>query len=198
MITVVAQSILQTLEDYYHTQADNIDAYVRTQDDCVRETLWIQHDQEDDHIELALVFPSEFSTKIWADFTLDEQSQLIEGVSHFLVVCERSRAEKPTTQLELELQAEIDKWLIFSKQGQLAFYEDAQLRSQLYEQCSFIHAANSLEDQRYRYANQLAARFTHSLSWHYVRTQRRAEMREQLIRFFNMNQEEKLRRIRYN
>ncbi|MCH7929016.1 MAG: ATP-binding protein [Proteobacteria bacterium] len=35
----------------------------------------------------------------------------VEGVSHFVLVAERARRELPVTQLELELQAEIDKFL---------------------------------------------------------------------------------------
>ena len=38
--------------------------------------------------------------------------QLIEGVSHFVYVADRARRKLPATQLELELQAEIDKYVL--------------------------------------------------------------------------------------
>src|SRR5262249_14875721 len=46
--------------------------------------------------------------------SFDELCQIIEGVSHFLYVAERARRELPATQLELELQAEVDKYIFLS------------------------------------------------------------------------------------
>ena len=45
---------------------------------------------------------------------LDALCQIIEGVSHFVYVVERARVGREATQLELELQAEVDKWVVLA------------------------------------------------------------------------------------
>lgn len=49
-----------------------------------------------------------------ASLELDTLCQIIEGVSHFVYVVERARMGRAATQLELEVQAEVDKWVVLA------------------------------------------------------------------------------------
>ena len=77
----------------------------------------------------------------------------IEGVSHFLLLIERARRREPIRLLELEAQAEVDKYMCArlhaparSREWQARLFRDAQLRDGL----------SSEERQRYLEAGRLA------------------------------------------
>lgn len=123
----------------------------------------------------------------------DELCQVIEGVSHFLYLAERARRELPATHLELELQAEVDKYLLLSH-GDAGFHPDraARVRSRLFEHVSYLHAADTERGARYRMANDLAARFARRLDALFTRHGRAEPMRAVLRRFYGAGQEEKI------
>lgn len=190
----VVARIVRELEKYYRVSAEDVRPYLDTHDDPkAREVLMIRQGLPGtEEIEISLVLPKHLVEAKWETLSLDERCQVVEGASHFLMVCDRARAERTTTQLELELQAEVDKWLILSRGGRLDVEADAHLRGALFEG-SYLHAANTDEGHRYRLANNLAARFVHKLSRAYVWTGKHLEMRGELLKFFRMTQEEKLR-----
>jgi hypothetical protein len=84
----------------------------------------------------------------------------IEGVSHFLMLIERVRRSEPVKLLELEAQAEVDKFVSarlhhpdHSEAWQRRLFEDARLASGL----------DSAEIYRYQEAGRLAAGFCAAL-----------------------------------
>jgi hypothetical protein len=128
------------------------------------------------------------------DAGLDAFCQVIEGVSHFVYVAERVRTGRAATQLELELQAEVDKWVVLAASiGTLDATSSAALRARLYERVSFLHDATTELGERYRVANDAANRFVRRLERDCVGTARFAELRARLRQFFHVGQEEKLR-----
>ena len=67
-------------------------------------------ESDDGAIEMALRCPGSAGRRRLArDADLDPLCQIIEGVSHFVYLAERARVDREATQLELELQAEVDK-----------------------------------------------------------------------------------------
>ena len=129
---------------------------------------------------------------------IDSLCQIIEGVSHFVMIAERSRAERETTHLELEIQAEVDKYVVLATAiarplGALDLTRSHRLRAQLYDEVLFSHEPGTEVGMRYRLANSTAARFVRRLEHDYVKTGRVHEMRGVLRRFFSGGQEEKLR-----
>ncbi len=189
----VVAKIVRALEKYYRAPAEDVRSFLNAHEDPKgREVLMVR--QGDEEIEIALVLPRQLMDATWETLTLDQRCQVVEGASHFLMVCDRARAERTTTQLELELQAEVDKWLVLSRGGRLDVEADAHLRGVLYEG-EFLHPANSEQGHRYRLANNLAARFVHKLSRAYVWTGKQLQMRGELLKFFRMTQEEKLRAV---
>lgn len=188
----VVARIVRALERYYRASAEDVRPFVAVEESSsAREVLFVRQGQEE--LELQLVLPERLANARWEGLTLDERCQVVEGASHFLMVCDRAKAKRTTTQLELELQAEVDKWLVLSNGGRLDVDADTQLRDALFDDAAFLHAANSDEGERYRLANNLAARFTHKLSRAYVWTGRQHELRGELLKFFRMTQQEKLR-----
>jgi hypothetical protein len=136
-------------------------------------------------------------TPLEGEAGLDALCQIIEGVSHFVYVVERARVQREATQLEMELQADVDKWVVLAASvASLDVDKSADLRAQLYERVSFEHDAASERGERYRVANDTAHRFVRRLERDFVKRARFGEMRAVLRRFFHVGQEEKLRLAR--
>jgi hypothetical protein len=131
-----------------------------------RERLLLRHALTQDFVELRLVVPDcPLGDALVPSRLSDQYLQVLEGVSHFVLVAERIRIGRPTSQLELEFQAEVDK-LVLIQQGLATHSTEfaARLHRQLYGEVSFLHPPESEQGERYRLANRLAARFTERLA----------------------------------
>jgi hypothetical protein len=125
--------------------------------------------------------------------TFDELCQVIEGVSHFLYLAERARRELPATQLELELQAEVDKYLLLTHDRRGFHPARARaVRARLFDRVRYLHAPDTERGARYRMANDLAARFARRLDAIFTRHGRFEPMRAVLRRFYGAGQTEKI------
>lgn len=186
----LAARIQSALERMYRLDhvADVADYVGQGAESVEREMLLLRH-AGDGALELRLELP-----QLKGEAELDTLCQIIEGVSHFVYVAERARARRAATHLELELQAEVDKWVVLAS-SMRPFDADrsARLRARLYECVDFAHPAQTELGERYRVANDSANRFVRRLEREYVDRARFAEMREELRRFFHVGQEEKLR-----
>ena len=148
-----------------------------------RESLLLR--ESEGELEMALVVPP------GAANDHDGWLQLAEGVSHFVYVANRARQELPSTQLELELQAEVDKFvLLVLKQVPYDRGEAFAVHSRLYERVRFLHEPGTELGERYRTANDLAARFVRRLM-SYGHTTTHATLR----RFYRAGQAEKIRLV---
>jgi len=108
----------------------------------------------------------------------------IEGTSHFIYAICCARAERPVTQLELELQAEIDKYVTCLLVGEPAPASSAALRHRLFADPSYEPDLDADERARYRAANDNAQRYTAWLEAAYVVPGRIPEMLGELRRFY--------------
>jgi len=116
----------------------------------------------------------------------DEWLQLLEGVSHFVFLAERVRTGLPSTQLELELQAEVDKYVLLAIDAEGR--ADAQLlHRRIFEQATFLDPPHTEAGERYRLANRLAARLAARLTG-----RGEGEVRALLRRFYRAGQAEKI------
>ena len=96
---------------------------------------------------------------------LDDLCKVIEGLSHFNYVAWRASRDRSVTLLELELQAEVDK---FVSTMQLAREErDTELMNglhgRLFDNPRFHDHLNRRQLERYRAASEYAARFCRAL-----------------------------------
>ncbi len=96
-------------------------------------------------------------------------SAVIEGLSHFNLLCHAAAFERPLTQLELEIQADLDRfsllaWLLHSRTDR-AFkrYNPAELWSFLFDSPKLSDVPGSIEWKRYRTAFRCARTLTLAL-----------------------------------
>jgi len=119
--------------------------------------------------------------------------QAVEGVSHFLYLAWRAGFERELTQLELELQAEIDKFI-----GLVALNQDhsgsssADLCSWLFDHVSFESNLDDEDRHRYEVANFYAGHYCRQLSHRYLQSQDGAGLTRELRRFYRQGQHGKL------
>lgn len=184
----LASRIQGGLERLYRLdRAADVDAFVTGADEGEREALLVR--EIDGVLEMALRVP-----RLADDGGIDPLCQIIEGVSHFVYLSHRASQRREATQLELELQAEVDKYVVLA--ASLARFDEAtsrQLREHLYERVTFVHDEGTEQGERYRLANASARRFTRRLEREYITRARYVELRDELRRFFHMGQEDKLR-----
>ena len=183
----VARVLQRRLASYYELeQAPCITDFMVVAQPGERETLLLR--QTDDSVEMQLVVPEcELHDALVPSRLSDTYLQVAEGVSHFVFLCERIRTGLPTSHLELELQAEVDKLVLLSDASR-ATRRHATLHRELYERVRFLHPENSETGTRYRMANNLAARFTKRLS-----SLEPSHRRRQLMTFYRSGLTDKLR-----
>jgi hypothetical protein len=120
----------------------------------------------------------------------------VEGVSHFVYVAWRARADVPVSALELELQAEVDKYvtclLLLDGLGRAP----SELRRRLFEEMELADDLDDEERVRYQVANENAHRYTASLEARFVRPRRLHAMLGELRRFYRLSLRGKLEWIR--
>jgi hypothetical protein len=121
----------------------------------------------------------------------------VEGVSHFVYLTWRAQNDHRVTALELELQAEVDKYvtcLLCAPAAALA--RSAELRRRLFEEFSFEPDLDDDERARYRTANTNAQRYSASLERRFVQVGRISDMLGELRRFYRLPLDGKLDHIR--
>lgn len=116
----------------------------------------------------------------------------IEGVSHFVYMAVRAHADRPVSALELELQAEIDKYItcLLILDGGPA--HSHRLRRRLFFEFAYEPDLDDEERQRYAAANHNAHQYTASLERRFVRGRRIAAMLAELRRFYRLSLSDKL------
>lgn len=116
----------------------------------------------------------------------------IEGVSHFIYAICCARAARPVSQLELELQAEVDKYvtclLITEPEAEVS----AELRRRLFGNVCYEPDLDHEEHARYRAANDNAQRYATWLEQAFVVPRRIPEMLAELRRFYRVGLAAKL------
>lgn len=133
-----------------------------------REMLVVHHDGE--YTDLALYIDDEVllraHTFLEGSGDLDAFCAATEGVSHFVyfTFC-GERLGRPVSQIELELQAEIDKYLVMRLFAPIG----DDLIPKLFEQITFADRLTDAERERYLVANRLGRRYARWLDRHIAR-----------------------------
>jgi hypothetical protein len=127
-----------------------------------------------------------------ADFVLT-----VEGVSHFIYVAWRAQARRQVSALELELQAEIDKYvtcllLLLPRGGRAAA---AELRPRLFDAFELEPGLDAAERERYLVANSNARAYAGRLEQRYVAREAVGEMLTELRWFYRLGVREKIAHI---
>lgn len=182
----------ERIASYYALdEVPDVRDFVRAVRDDQREELLVR--QIDDAIEIALLLPERVLAEAERGIDPDVVLQAVEGVSHFVFLAERARTGLPTTRLELELQAEVDKFVLLALAGDPTGHaERRELRRTLFESVRYLHDESTEEGVRYRLANDLAARYVRRFHPEVSHGAARAELR----RFYRAGQSEKIRMAR--
>jgi hypothetical protein len=109
----------------------------------------------------------------------------VEGVSHFLYMVVCAQQARSVSALELELQAEVDKYVVclLANDGPA---DSPRWRRRLYDECMFEPDLDDDERDRYRAANANARAYAASLERRYVRRRAIVDMLAELRRFYRL------------
>jgi len=120
----------------------------------------------------------------------------LEGVSHFLYVIWNAGLSKSVTQFELEMQAEVDKY-VSSLMLHLEYAGSVphNLVPQLFGEPAFDEALSESELELYRHANHYAARYCQRLEDRFAHDFASPELLEEVRRFYRLSQVEKVSSI---
>jgi hypothetical protein len=129
----------------------------------VREALLIRHHPLEDETELALVLCDRaletarrsMRSGLAAE-AFDAVALVVEGISHFVYFTHCGQQDRPVSRMELELQAEIDKFLVLWTWFDV---HPATAREALFERFSLRDGLSEAEVTRYRIANREARRY---------------------------------------
>lgn len=130
---------------------------------------------------------------------LHDYCTALEGVSHFHYLMWSVVRGREVSLLELELQAEVDKYAsaltLLTRQGAGQF--SSSLHARLFDRISFLPELDQVSRQRYEEANRHAARYCRSLEERFLRRRRsRPEAwLSELRRFFRCSHQEKIRQL---
>jgi hypothetical protein len=123
----------------------------------------------------------------------------LEGVSHFHYLIWSLARGRPVSLLELELQAEVDKYAtalaLITEQRAGAF--PSSLHARMFSGVSFLPQLDEISRRRYEEANRHAARYCRWLDQRYLRPRRSQPERwlAELRRFFRCGHQEKIRQL---
>jgi hypothetical protein len=129
------------------------------------------------------------------DHNLGDFLLAVEGVSHFIYAIWCARAERPVSQLELELQAEVDKYVTCLLTTAPEVAVSAELRRRLFGDAIYEPDLDLDEHARYRAANDNAQRYASWLEDAFVGPRKIPEMLAELRRFYRMGLAAKLSTI---
>ena len=119
-----------------------------------------------------------------------------EGVSHFTYYAWNAQLEKSVTLLEMELQAEVDKYvataLLLSRQGHRPL---RGLHNWLFEMPRLDERLDGDELDRYRRANRYAGKYCRKLAPAIARGTADEATRAELRRFYRLSQASKIEHI---
>ena len=165
------------------------------------ETLLVS--QDEDGLALSLFLDGEMLTRLESanpldrlrSRHLDDLWKVLEGISHFNCIAWKAAQDRTVTLLELELQGEIDKFvsttLLALAQADTELLKG--LHRWLFEDIRFHEELDHDQADRYRAANDYAARFCHRISEQLLRNDGAALT--ELRQFYRLQAEDKISHI---
>ena len=187
----------QRINDYLTTDQKFV-AEITRSERSAREQVLLQQEGDDYWLSLYLdeqvynnfshpSVPESMCHQQAGDFCL-----AVEGVSHFLYLCWNANFEREVTKLELELQAEVDKYLLLLE---YATTDSGLVHPWLFDNWKLEDGLNDEEQIRYEMANSYASKYCKGLEQRYMGIGQTNEMLRELRRFYRKTQKQKLHMI---
>lgn len=122
----------------------------------------------------------------------------LEGISHFSYLIWNAERDNQVSLLEMELQAEVDKYVASAKlmSHQLGGAVPHLLHRQLFEAVRFDDSLSAEAQTRYQEANYYAARYCYTLRNRFPGHHHQLSFLRELRGFYRLTQNEKIRHIR--
>lgn len=168
------------------------------------EQLFVREDA--DFLELALYIDPSVVAALENDHpherlhpgNLNSYCVALEGVSHFVYLVSKAQAELSVSILELEIQAEVDKfvtaWLLMTDQSAATLESVANpLMRQFFERYELHDDVPAAEIERYHTANQVALRYCRHLARRYSHDRDHVRLKSDLRRFYRKGLADKMR-----
>ena len=169
-----------------------------------QERLLIQPTLDDPR--LSLYIDSNVLDRLYADDPIvslhsgnfDEYLVALEGVSHLHYVLWNVEHDNAVSLLELELQAEVDKYVACAKlfSDQHAGDIPRSLHQALFDAAAFDASLNEEAQVRYQEANYFAAKYCAELRRRFPGHHGQPSFLRELRAFYRLTQNEKIQRIR--
>ncbi|MBI2335618.1 MAG: hypothetical protein HYU97_02510 [Deltaproteobacteria bacterium] len=137
----------------------------------------------DGELEIGVFFSPEILENL-EQLNIQQKLNLIEGISHFLLIVYKHHSEIPLTQLELELQAEIDKFLLLTLNQSCPTNPEEALA--LISRPINLPNLNSNQDQLYRQASEFAKRYCHYLLQKYLHSHSIDPLLQEIRTFYRL------------
>jgi len=158
------------------------------------EVVFIQ--QQDDTLEFTVYVDKDLLAAVnKGQSDLDGLCTVIEGVSHAVCLLWHAHNERQIRPIELELQAEIDKFMILI--DQLASKSDSRdLHQQLFARSRLLSEKGTALYGRYRAASQLASSYCQWLHSRFIEENEAQSLASELARFYRLSGRSKIEYIR--
>ena len=166
-----------------------------------QETVLLSQDGDD--LELSVFLDEDMLQRLGAGnplqrlcaSQLDDLWTVLEGISHFNYIAWRAAQDESVTLLELELQAEVDKyvstWLLAQQQQRSSLAQS--LHRWLFDEIHYRDDLDGEQRARYETANNYAARFCLAIRRRLMGDN--AMGMDELRRFYRLSQADKLSHI---
>ena len=166
--------------------------------------------QDGDNIDIALYLDSELVKRLNLNDPTERLHNgniydfwtALEGISHFLYFAWNAEYERKVSLLELELQAEVDKFILATLLLEKQFngygsngYSSQGLHHHLFVKASFDERLNEEEFVRYRDANYFAGKFCSHIKNRFLNHGAYEQLMNELRRFYRLNHQHKLNAI---
>jgi len=124
---------------------------------------------------------------------------MAEEVSHFLYVTWKAQHSIQITNLELELQAEVDKFIIctFYCSNCEDRFNRLPLKELLFETFSLEKNLSKESKSRYYTASKLALHYCHFLENHFIKKDHLRQMMGEIRKFYRLSQTDKISHINH-
>jgi hypothetical protein len=175
------QSLLATINDVHISH--DVNQFLVTRPDCALTDEQVLISVSNAGVELGVYIDSAVLMRLQGsnpfqqldNANLQDFCTALEGVSHFQYLVWCMEHARTVSLLELELQAEVDKytaamWLLL-QQTQGAFPH--RLHARMFSQISFAQELDHISLQRYQEANRHAAYYCQALDRRYLRCRQR-------------------------
>lgn len=153
--------------------------------------------ERDDCIDISVIFNEHIIELLehnkLSKFNLESFCYLLEGISHFLYLVHNCHHDKKVTMIEMELQAEIDKFIYLSMLNHSMDKND--LHALLFSDITYVSSLSTECKQRYETANFYAAKYTHYILRNFHASNINSSLKKELRRFYRMTLQDKMHHI---